>query len=53
MRNSQHESKVALPREIADWMGVPDAVAATAPAARLDVPQQRGWRERLKDLMEG
>ena len=51
MRNNGSEPKVSLPPEVADWMGAAEDTALAT--AHVGVPGQRGWRERLKDLMEG
>lgn len=51
MHNEQQQQrKVALPPEIAEWMGAPDRPMVVA-QSQIDVPAQRGWRERLRALL--
>lgn len=50
MGHNEPQPQVSLPPEVADWMGADDAPSGTT-TDFLDVPVQRGWRERLKDLL--
>lgn len=53
MHGNQHHAKVALPPEIAEWMGASDRTSEGSAPAGVEVPSQRGWRDRLKTLLGG
>jgi hypothetical protein len=50
MTRGESTTRVALPPDVAEWMGVWDDVAEpslVADAEPLAVPAQRSWRERM------